>query len=82
MYLRRVKLDKMRELMNNPTQKTPSRKAPEPPPSSAANYTPPPFAAPYPPLPGVIGAPPTNNWDSNPGSSNNLPYPLRPNMAR
>lgn len=74
MYLRRVKLDKMRELMNNPT-KTPARKAPEPP--AAANYTPP-FGS-----HGQPSAAPINSWDS-PGASNpppNLPYPIRPNVG-
>ena len=81
MYLRRVKLDKMRELIREQPSKTPVRKAPEPP--GAANYTPP-FGAPganttpY-NLSGPSAAP-SNNWDgSNPGGG--LPYPLIPTMA-
>lgn len=81
MYLRRVKLDKMRELIREQPSKTPVRKAPEPP--GAANYTPP-FGAPganttpY-NLSGPSAAP-CNNWDgSNPGGG--LPYPLIPTMA-
>lgn len=72
MYLRRVKLDKLRELINNPTKNTPVRKAPEPP--GAATYKPP-FGAPY----NVSGASaaPVNSWDTPP----NLPYPLKPTMA-
>ena len=73
MYLRRVKLDKMRELMINPT-KTPARKAPEPP--AAANYTP--------PFGGQPSAAPHNSWESSSMGSNpppNLPYPIRPNVG-
>ena len=70
MYLRRVKLDKMRDLIRNQPSKTPVRKAPEPPPS-AANYTPPFGMTSY----------NANNWPqdsgSNPGAAN-LPYPINP----
>jgi len=72
MYLRRVKFDKMGELMKNPqdNKKTPARRAPEPPPP-AANYQAPSGSsgAPYPPA----------NWNS-PSSGANLPYPLKPTM--
>jgi len=81
MYLRRVKLDKLKELIRNPTR-TPVRKAPEAPPA-AAMYTPPSFGAnPY--APGSAVPAPVNNWDQqsggHPGGSN-LPYPLNPTMA-
>ena len=69
MYLRRVKLDKLRELIQNPQPRTPARKAPDVPPA-AANYTPP-LAMPY-----GSGPAPTNNWAQNQPA--NLPYPLRP----
>ena len=72
MYLRRVKLDKMREIIQNPQsqQKTPARKAPEPPPAAA--YTPP-FGG-----VGAYGAPPPNNWGT---PAANLPYPIKPNVG-
>ena len=70
MYLRRVKLDKMREIIQNPqTQRTPARKAPEPPPAAA--YTPPTFGGGYP-------AVPPNNWGA---PAANLPYPIKPNVG-
>ena len=74
MYLRRVKLDKLRELIQNPQPRTPARKAPEIPPA-AANYTPP-MGMPY----GMSAPAPSNNWDS-PNQAANLPYPLRPNVG-
>ena len=47
MYMRRVKMDKMKEIIQNPPQvKTPARKAPEPPPAPTYN---PPFGGPPPP---------------------------------
>jgi len=81
MYLRRVKLDKLKELIRNPPTRTPVRKAPEAPPA-AAMYTPPSFGgAPYPTSgPSAVPAP-VNNWDQQPGSNANLPYPLNPTMA-
>jgi len=76
MYLRRVKLDKMREIIQNPqSQRTPVRKAPDVPPA-AANYTPPFGGVPY----GSGNVPPPNNWDST-NHAANLPYPLRPNVG-
>jgi len=67
MYLRRVKLDKMSELIQNPQKNTPARKAPEPPPP-AANYQVPPSGNPgYP------------SWNS-PTPNANLPYPIKPTM--
>lgn len=70
MYLRRVKLDKMREIIQNPqSQRTPARKAPEPPPAAA--YTPPTFGGGYP-------AVPPNNWGT---PAANLPYPIKPNVG-
>jgi len=67
MHMRKAKLDKMGELMKNPDKnRTPARKAPEPPPP-AANYQAP---------PGVY--PNVSNWNTN--SPNNLPYPINPSM--
>ena len=81
MYLRRVKLDKLKELIRNPTR-TPVRKAPDAPPPAAAMYTPPSFGqgAPYPTSGPAVPAP-VNNWDQQTGSNANLPYPLNPTMA-
>ena len=67
MHMRKAKLDKMGELMKNPDKnRTPARKAPEPPPP-AANYQAPPGVCPNVP-----------NWNTN--SPNNLPYPINPSM--
>jgi len=80
MYLRRVKLDKLKELIRNPTR-TPVRKAPEAPPA-AAMYTPPSFGInPY-TASGSAAPAPVNSWDQQSGSSGgHLPYPLNPTMA-
>merc|ERR1711953_735143 len=51
MYMRRVKMDKMKEIIQNPPQvKTPARKAPEPPPAPQAANLP---YLPYPIKPNV-----------------------------
>ena len=80
MYLRRVKLDKLKELIRNPTR-TPVRKAPEAPPA-AAMYTPPSFGVnPYTASAGSAVPAPVNSWDQQSGSGGHLPYPLNPTMA-
>jgi hypothetical protein len=79
-HLRRVKLDKMKEIIEGKTkQLTPIRAAPRPPPNGPVRA-----AAPY-PVSGPSAAP-ANSWGMPisptgypPAAPANLPYPLHPN---
>lgn len=83
-HLRKVKLDKMKEILEGRNKQiTPVRAAPRPPPVPQLNRAPAPYqmaGGPY-PLGGVSAAPP-NNWGSAPSLAypqpNNLPYPVYP----
>lgn len=78
MYCRRVKLEKMKELLSNGGPNTPSRRAPPVPGINSATTSNYPYY-----VQGSISAAPTNNWVSPPpqpsvAAASNLPYPLQP----